>query len=359
MKRKLFLLFLVSLLTNVTNSIAQTNRPTATTAIYNLPRSKWVQVVNDAIYYVESSHNNAVMAIDRQTGQVKTVIPGIGNLYEGTRPPIFSVWKCGSRLMFLCEKGGIRIWDGKSFETSFLIPNSYDYVASGKNHLLVLTKEEPQQLWLWDLEKMVVVAKYTDTLRPFMDGEDFKILAIDDAGNIWAKHAYSSNFLRVNINKEKTIFNLNALLPERQNANMVKLKGGYIYASHNRRIYRLNMNAPTRWEEYAKIPPTEDKTFENFAADAHGNIFTCGFMSSEPYQFEFYAADRLDSPVPLGKKISTGISSWATINPSDDKLVSDGDNFVALDTFGPTLFIYNPNGLVGYKETQGKVINLR
>ena len=119
------------------------------------------------------------------------------------------------------------------------------------------------------------------------------------------------------------------------------------------------MAAPTGWEEYAKIPPTENKNFSNFAVDNQGNIFTCGFMCSEPYNYEYYAAGHFDSPVPLGRKLSTGISSWATADIETDNFGSDGDNFIALDSYGPTLFIYNPNGLVGYTEAKDKVIKMR
>ncbi len=70
-------------------------------------------VGKEYIYFVEANKNNALRSINRKTGEVGTVIPGIANVYEDARPRIDGVHECGGRLLFSLEKGGVCVWDGK------------------------------------------------------------------------------------------------------------------------------------------------------------------------------------------------------------------------------------------------------
>lgn len=378
MKKKLSLLLLALFLLCV-SSHSQTRRITTpktssattvkkpslvTTAKYELS-AKYVHISDDVIYYVEKGNNNAVMAINRQSGEVATVIPGIAGIYEGARQRIYSVRTCSGKLLFVYDKGGVYIYDGKSVETSKFISHSYDFKMVGKHHALLETDSEINQLWLWDMDNMKVIAKFP-RLRSFDHDLDYTPVAIDDAGNIWARRGLE--FIRITPNGTKTLYDLSTasyVKNERENHtrvnhDVVKKKGEYLYMAYGRRIYRINMTTPTGWEEYAKIPPTEDKMFDNFAVDKQGNILTCGNgLSNKNYNSEFYAVGAFDSPRALGAQIPTGIGNgkiWMNLCKAN----ADNDgNFVLMSEDGLAIYLYNPNGLVGYNRARGTIIKLK
>lgn len=347
------------------SSAAAAKKPRiVTTAKYELS-AKYVHVSDDVIYYVEKGDNNAVMAINRQSGEVTTVIPGIAGIYEGARQRIYSVGTCSGKLLFLNDKGGVYIYDGKSVETSKYLSHSYNFHMAGRHHALIETDKETDQLWLWDIDNMKVIAKFP-RLRPFDDYLDYTPVAIDDAGNIWVRRGFV--FMRITPSGEKSYYDLsteNYVKNEREshtrfNDKVVKKSGDYLYYAYGRRIYRINMSAPAGWEEYAKIPPTEDKMFDNYAVDRQGNILTCGNgMGRQSYEIEYYAVGAFDSPKALGTQIPTGIGDgkiWMTLC----KVSADNDgNFVLMSEDGMAIYLYNPNGLVGYNKARGTIIKLK
>ena len=361
--RRVILLVLSSLMLPLSVCMYAQTQNIVTTAKYELS-AKYVYVSDDVIYYVEKGENNAVMAINRQTGDVTTVIPGIAGIYEGARQRIYSVRTCAGKLLYVYDKGEVYVYDNKSLETSELIPNSYDFCMVGRHHALLETDRSIDQLWLWDMENMKVIAKFP-RLRSFDQFLDYKPVAIDDAGNIWAREGIQ--FMRITPSGTKTLYDLSTasyVKSVRENHTMisdveVKKKGDYIYVAYGRRIYRINMLAPTGWEEYVKVPPTKDKMFYHFAVDKKGNLLTCGNgMSSKSDNCEYYAVGAFDSPKPLGAQIPTGIGNgkiW--MNLCKTNADNDG-NFVLMSEDGQAIYLYNPNGLVGYKNTRGKTINL-
>lgn len=376
--KKVFL-FALAIMLSCVSSYSQTRRvPTrkassatavkkpqiVTTAKYELA-AKYVHISDDVIYYIEKGDNNAVMAINRQSGEVTTVIPGIAGVYEGARQRIYSVRTCAGKLLYVYDKGKVYVYDGKSVETSKFIPNSYDFCMVGRHHALLETDSGVDQLWLWDIENMKVIAKFP-RLRSFDHDFDYKPVAIDDAGNIWARYGFE--FLRITPSGTKTLYDLSTasyVKNEREqhrrvNNDVVKQKGNYLYVAYGRRIYRINMLAPTGWEEYAKIPPTEDKMFDSYAVDLQGNILTCGNgMSSKSNNSEYYAIGAFNTPKALGDQIPTGIGNgkiWMNLC----KTSADNDgNFVLMSEDGMAIYLYNPNGLVGYNKARGTIIKLK
>lgn len=71
------------------------------------------------------------------------------------------------------------------------------------------------------------------------------------------------------------------------------------------------------------------------------------------------ARQRIYSVSALGAQISTGIGDgkiWMNLC----KVNADNDgNFVLLSEDGMAIYLYNPNGLVGYNKARGTVIKLK
>ena len=63
-------------------------------------KAKSIAMGNKYIYYLEPGENNAVIGINRETGEKETIIPGIAGIYEGARPRIYKVFARGNRLFF-------------------------------------------------------------------------------------------------------------------------------------------------------------------------------------------------------------------------------------------------------------------
>ena len=130
----------------------------------------------------------------------------------------------------------------------------------------------------------------------------------------------------------------------------------YIYVACERRIYRMNMLSPGTWEEYARIPISEDNTFHDFYIAPNGNLLVIG------QRVELYRPGSFDKPQLLGTdyKLNTGLKEYAfsTIWLNFCKIRADkNSNFIFFKD--SELYIYNPDGLVGYTESYGKVTNLR
>jgi hypothetical protein len=135
-------------------------------AIYSWEKDvRSVQVTKDYIYYVEGNENNAVMAIDRKTGDLKTIIPGIAGIYEGARPRIYSIKVCGERLFFQLvasgiswDCGGVYLYDGKSVETSAsLFPSKRGQMYVGSDNYLLAYDCDTENMTIWDVKRLKVV----------------------------------------------------------------------------------------------------------------------------------------------------------------------------------------------------------
>lgn len=334
-----------------------------------------IAIDNKYIYYVEAGENNSVIGINQETGLVETIIPGIAGIYEGARPEIRRVSVSSGKLFLrtYTRKDGRKFWlyDGKSLETSQQLPTWRAILKMTQNRALICSTKD--QVELWDTQNMKKIVSFDfnfwysigmPSLNSYLDTDkDNPALAIASDDAIWSikneypdgdvirrldKNGHKSTF---QINKEDYVIN-NAL---NNNFSYIFYKGDFLYACKERRVYRMNMLSPGKWEEYAKIPANENKTFEVAVPDSKGNLFTWGKTSFD-YNIEYYKANNLNTPTALGSyNLPTGLDNLTKIWLSNCRVWSDNnDNFVIY--VGKVIYIYNPNGVVGYTKNIGKVM---
>ena len=120
-------------------------------------------------------------------------------------------------------------------------------------------------------------------------------------------------------------------------------------------MYLLN---PGTLEEYAKMPPIINNSFVLFCADANGNLLSLG-NSNDNNNTLYWKVGSFDSPQPIGKDIETGFTDWGYTkiweNLNNNFMDADG-NFISHK--GSNIYIYNPNGVVGYTNVVGKIVKM-
>ncbi len=361
--------------TTVVKPVAKVNK---NCAIYSWEKDvRSVRVTKDYIYYVEVNDNNAVMAIDRKTGDIKTIIPGIAGIYEGARPRIYSIFVCGDRLIFQLlnphgmsnECGGVYVFDGKSVETSAsLFPSKRGQMYVGSDNYLLAYDCDTENMTIWDVKRLKVVKQarrynYSYDLDGTIPDKQNQGFMISD-GTIWSSSSEGAK--RCPVTGKVSYYNINKetyVVQEAQRGtylriNKIQQAGDYLYASCKRRIYRMNMLSPGKWEEYAKMPANINNTFDWFCADAQGNLLTRG-DSHENNNTLYWKVGSFDSPQPIGRDIETGFTEWGYTriweNLNTNFMDADG-NLVSHS--GSSIYIYNPNGVVGYTNTVGRIVKL-
>ena len=111
-----------------------------------------------------------------------------------------------------------------------------------------------------------------------------------------------------------------------------------------------------------KVPVTENNKFRRFVIDSKGNILTQG-KASEAYNTQYWAAGAYDTPINLGEYFScpNTMGGEDKIWWSQLQAVPDADGNVVLWNHGnrvSSIYIYNPNNIVGFAETRGKIVKL-
>lgn len=347
-------------------------------AIYSWKKDvRSVQVTKDYIYYVEANENNAVMAIDRKTGDLKTIIPGIAGIYEGARPRISQIKICGERVFFQLvnphglsnECGGVYVYDGKSVETSpCLSSKKTGTIIVGNDNYLLTDDCDESSITFWDVKTLKPAKRIYNAYN--VDGwikpDNYNQGFIAANGSVWCKYredhascfALNGKSTDYDITKEPYVFQENQKSSSLISINQFIQAGDYLYVSCKRRIYRMNLISPGKWEEYAKMPPTIDNRFEWFCPDAEGNLLTRG-VSSDNNNTLYWKVGSFDSPQPIGKDIETGFNDWGYTkiweNLNKNFMDADG-NLISHN--GSNIYIYNPNGVVGYTNVVGKIVKL-
>lgn len=390
MKKTILLMSVLLLAGSVQQTDAQTRRKTTTrtttTQQRTAPAEKIVKEVafydvkimdfcvgEKYLYYVEAMPNNAVMKIDRKTGEVSTVMPGIANVYEGRRPVMTRIDEAGQKL--ICQygdyPGSVAIknyskWEGnKDWERVLKTNGSY---------ALIMRHDGGTEVYnAWNMKPVSIKGLPNGGIENelFPIGiETHHLREIDMKGGVWYPHFYGNKFgvVCVSENNEPKFYDLSTqsyIVSEHITSsegfgnpiNWMTMGGSYLYVSCKRRIYRINTYKPNGWEEYAKIPPTLDSSFERFWVNWKGDILSDDRGSRKCCWY--YRAGAFDTPLSLGdgKAIRTGMTKFdhTEIWPSLCKVRDDYDNnFIFSD--GSKIIIYNPDGIVGYEKARGKII---
>lgn len=340
-------------------------------------------IADSVIYLLEDEENNAVLAMDCQTGELTTVIPGYKGVYEGKRPEIKDIAYVGGKLvMEVMTKDythSVRVWDGQSVSTSKKLANAQSFIRSGGKYLLVFyeSREYPYENFvLWDMEEM-------KALKRFPSDNGYEVMEkgqIDANGTTWCFDNGGSGLYRVGRDGKSNFYKLfnepyfQALKENGEfvtseadlNAPQLTVQGDYAYVACLRRIFRMNVNEPGTWEEYAKIPPTQPYRFKKLGVMPDGS-FVAMVGGDYDNTLQFYEVGKFDSPTDLGKHPSLP-DGWTTAELWVDysRMYNDAQgNLVILDDWAEgaggrrdqcQLWILNPRGIQGYKNVVGKVV---
>lgn len=345
-----------------------TKKPVVNTIACYETKAKSVAMGNNYIYYLEPGENNAVIGINRETGEKETIIGGIAGIYEGARPRIYKVFASGDKLFFYIytkdDFDKVYMYDGKSVESSPRL-NSWGRIITTTSNRAVIVSTN-YQYELWDTENMKRIANYggkqyekAKDMPSWESRDPLFIIASDDA--VWRDVNYEA--VRIEKDGKRTRFGTEKeaymLANGIKGFDHMSSNGDSLYVSVKRRLYRMNMLSPGQWEEYAKIPVNENKSFFRSYADSKGNVMTRGNGSAK-YNIEYYAVDALDTPKALGgDNFPSGLDVWDRTaiwwSLCPQIMVDDKDNFIFLNDAG-VLYIYNPNGVVGYSKAIGTII---
>lgn len=346
--------------TSRTNNTASTPKATINTIAAYYFKPKKVYVGKDYIFYLEDGKNNAVMGIDQNTGETVTFVPGIANVYEEARPA-YNDLQAGGNYLF-CGLGydnnsEYHVYDVATKELKTVMKDWMNIDAINDRHALVWTKKGHKELW--DITQLKRITAFP---RDVNWGSSFKQkFYIASDGAIWFQF---QGINRIDKSGRATVYSLaNEAYMVKNNVkeiNHVAKHGDSLYVSAKRRIYLMNMLQPGKWEEYAKVPLTEDNFFNTFVPDSKGNLLTSGdsFHNRSNNCIEYYRVGAFDTPKPMGYYITTGLTEWGYKEIGIGGMLTDkNDNYIKLED-SCRLFIYNPNGVKGYAKAKGKVVKL-
>ena len=377
MKKQLFYLLALAMLAGLSLPVGAQTRKRVAKKPASLKATKYevkahsAFVGKDYIYYVEDNDNNAVMGINRKTGLSEVIIPGIANVYEGRRPTITRCMECDGRLVLETKRNfkadGVYVYDGQSLSSSKKIAESKELLDCSDKYLLVRCSN--------DFDKYGLVLDVNLNVKYKWDQNVVRMsYFVADDGTIWNWNANGLNYRELTQMAGKNLYQYDLMrVPYVAQAyaedeydtkiECAQLVGDYIYVAIARRLLRRDfVSADSKWEEVLKVPATENNKFRRFVVDPRGNILTQG-NSNQQYNTQFWPAGAYDSPKNLGEYFS---SPGTTYNEekiwwSQLQAIPDADGNVVLYDKGnqvSAIYIYNPNDIVGFTETKGKIVKL-
>lgn len=337
-----------------------------TIAVYEVD-TRYVSILDGALLYAEDNKNNPLVLIYNESGKAVDWIKGKANVYEDARPTIDRVYPYNNCIVLKTYKElqGIKwlVWDGKSELENCRVLESWDEVKGGNGrYVFIVNKKAGYELWDMDELKCLYSWKPYNTYMPEYGANSGPLYIASDFG-VWYQKGNGvdtgprllsikdDRFYDFPLSGEKYIKNNGV-----NNFSRIRHYNDYVYVACGRRIYRMNMLSPGQWEEFLKIPSTIDNEVNNFCITPNGNVLVIG------KRVELYRSGAFDIPQLLGydEKINTGLKQYAhqTLWLSLSNICTDDKgNFVIY--IDKTIYIYNPDGIVGYTETYGKVTDFR
>ena len=354
----------------------------------------FIAPTDSVIYYLENDENNAVMSLDCQTGAINTVIPGIKGVYEGARPLFRDLVATGGKLLLRVtkeSKRGVYVWDGKSLSTSKRMGSALEIACYNGKYVLVYAEPKDKDgytqecFMLWDVEQMKSLIRYPlyDDSSGKTAYENLEHAVMDTAANFW--YGTRAGVKRVARNGRITTYKFTGDYIEtlrEENAygwdsdvksTQMTLQGDYLYVAFHRRIYRMNVYEPGTWEEYAKVPPTQEGEFSQVAAYPDGSLLTYCDVNKD-FATQYYPVGKFDAPVSLGRRpslpttghfINMDKECWISLNYMEydylgNILVLTNSTSTRTNNMFNTgaLWVINPQGVNGYKNVVGKVVEV-
>lgn len=218
---------------------------------------------------------------------------------------------------------------------------------------------------LWDIEQLRLAAVYM--LEVFHDHKEVFIAA---DGTIWMYDRDVNVFgdfgvTKVTLDGKTTFIDLSQdeyIVKNRTQPNFERGRlseyGGYLYFPCTRRVYRIRMEGTPEWEVFAKTPATQARPFSSWiAVNSKGDMLT--FLRPFPYQAQLWKANEFATPKDIGQEIPTGLTQryYEGIGIESFVCVDEFDNLIIVEN-NSEIYIYNPDGIVGFEKVRGTVVKL-
>ena len=302
--------------------------------------------------------DNAVIAIDRATGKISTPIVGIKTAPRAKIQDIAVL--PDDRLVLFSQNEGVRVFDGKSLETSPLVwrPDAKGmveaYLSIGPaGHILINSKDKNQVLLNPQFKQ---IAQFSTT-----GARSWGV--VDKEATIWL--ADMSNLIKLDSLGNKLAQFKTYADPFKEIDELLGLSlapDSKVYVATKRKVFGTPSNGTKLEPAVAIADNDQNNTFRKFYVSPQGEFFS----TSDDYQnrgiFE-YGTDLSAAPKG-GVKIVTDIveksaagstSRPIEFEPAQSNFVADDQgNLLVYSTYPARMFLYNPKGIKGYSDLKGK-----
>ena len=306
------------------------------------------------IYFMQSTYgDNAVLAVNKQTGELTEVVPG---KRKGDRPGIISIGAYGKDLYLDVQGIGIVRYNGKDVKTSELISaidrgfmDNFKKIVFSPNGRYMAYGGQNCHNYVFDLQNGNKV------IKGFHDGlEDF---IVTDDGDFFGVNNYRALVYRNNGNPDgdpTSVIEMNDLLKEKPIS--LRLMGDDVYIVGGMRV----MKTPAKkfeWTETARITSDGLRLYDG-AFGAKGSGFA--YIGDRALNRFVHFSTSGTSHTML-KKLATGMNVGRreplTVETASHIYIDNLGNIWMVEQSGAGfVVVYNPNGIVGLKTLAGQFV---
>jgi len=306
------------------------------------------------VYFMQDTYeDNAVLAVDKMTGELSEVVPG---KRKGDRPSIISIGAHGKDLYLDVEDRGVVRYNGEDVKTSEVIHeidrgfmDDFKKIAISPNGRYLAYAGQNCHGYVFDLkEGNKLVKNFHDAFVDFLvtdDGDffginNFRVLVYRNNGNT---DGDATNFAEIN-----------ALLKD--NPIAIRQIGGDIYIAGGKRVMKTNAKT-FNWTEAASLAGNGLKLYDGALAD-NGKGFA--YMSDNDLN-RFTLFDVKNNRPTLMKKLETNINVGRklplTVETADNIYFDSFGNIWMVESSGAGfIVVYNPKGINRLRSLAGRFI---
>ncbi len=306
------------------------------------------------VYFMQATYeDNAVLAVDKVTGELTEVVPG---KRKGNRPSIISIGAHGDDLYLDVENRGVVRYNGKDVETSEFIHEIDRGFLDDFKKIVISPNGRYMAYAGQNCRSYVIDLKEGNRLvKNFHDGfEDF---LVTDDGDFFGINNFRVLVYRNNGNTDgdaTSAAEIRGLLQD--NPIAIRQIGSDIYIAGGKKVMKTDAKAFT-WTETARLDGNDLKLYDGALA-TNGTGFA--YISDTALnRFAFFNVD--NNRPTLKKNLATGINVGRKL-----PLTVETTNNVYIDSLGNIwmtegsgagfVVVYNPKGIAQLKSLAGKFI---
>ena len=306
------------------------------------------------IYFMQASYeDNAVLAIDKSSGQLSEVVPG---KRKADRPAIISIGAHGNDLYLDVEGRGVVRYNGKDVQTSELIHtidrgfmDSFKKIVLSPNGRFLAYAGQNCHGYVFDLKEG------NKLVKAFHDGfEDF---LVTDDGDFFGVNNFRVLVYRNNGNTDGDATNVAEIGELLQDHPIAICQiGADIYIAGGRKVMKTDAKT-FKWAETASLAGNGLKLYDGALAGSG-----TGFAYISDGNLNRFARFNVAGNAPtLMKKLSTGINVGRklplTVETASNIYIDSMDNVWMVESSGAGfVVVHNPRGIAGLKSLAGKFV---